>query len=357
MAEYISFQPSDFFNTVLWTGNATARSITGVGFQPDMTWVKARSIAENHALWDAARGAGSNKAIASNGTQTESSLNSANYGYVGAFESDGFTLAAGTGGGNAWDFINMDTKTYAAWNWKAGTTSGLTGGTITPSAYSFNTTSGFGVYAYTGTGANATIPHGLGVTPSVMMIKNVEDTQAWAVYHIDVGNTKRLTLNDTSVEATSAVTWNDTSPTSTVFSIGTNSRVNTSGEDYIAYVWAPVKGYSKIGSYTGSGNADGPFAYTGFRPAFILTKPSNNADTNNWSIYDFKRIGYNVDNESLFPDTSDSETTTDDLDILSNGFKINTTSSRVNGNNTNYVYMAFAEFPIVSSNDVPTVAR
>ena len=345
MAEYISFQPSDFFSPVTYIGDESGQTIT-TGFQPDFIWIKTRNAAYNHQLVDAVRG--NTKYVQSNTNAAETTTTDA----VTSFISTGFTLGADTPG-----WVNQNSKEIVSWNWKAGTTSGLTGGTITPSAYSFNTTSGFGVYAYTGTGANATIPHGLGVTPSVMMIKNVEDTQAWAVYHIDVGNTKRLTLNDTSVEATSAVTWNDTSPTSTVFSIGTNSRVNTSGEDYIAYVWAPVKGYSHISSYTGSGNADGPFAYTGFRPAFILTKPSNNADTNNWSIYDFKRIGYNVDNESLFPDTSDTETTTDDLDILSNGFKINTTSSRVNGNNTNYVYMAFAEFPIVSSNDVPTVAR
>ena len=345
MAEYISFQPSDFFNAVTYIGDESGQTIT-TGFQPDFIWIKTRNAAYNHQLVDAVRG--NTKYVQSNTNAAETTTTDA----VTSFISTGFTLGADTPG-----WVNQNSKEIVSWNWKAGTTSGLTGGTITPSAYSFNTTSGFGVYAYTGTGVNATIPHGLGVTPSVMMIKNVDDTQAWAVYHIDVGNTKRLTLNDTSVEATSAVTWNDTSPTSTIFSIGTNSRVNTNTEDYIAYVWAPVKGYSHISSYTGSGNADGPFAYTGFRPAFILTKPSNNADTNNWSIYDFKRIGYNVDNESLFPDTSDTETTTDDLDILSNGFKIKTTSSRVNGNNTNYVYMAFAEFPIVSSNDVPTVAR
>ena len=345
MAEYISFQPSDFFNAVTYIGDESGQTIT-TGFQPDFICIKTRNAAYNHQLVDAVRG--NTKYVQSNTNAAETTTTDA----VTSFISTGFTLGADTPG-----WVNQNSKEIVSWNWKAGTTSGLTGGTITPSAYSFNTTSGFGVYAYTGTGVNATIPHGLGVTPSVMMIKNVDDTQAWAVYHIDVGNTKRLTLNDTSVEATSAVTWNDTSPTSTVFSIGTNSRVNTNTEDYIAYVWAPVKGYSHISSYTGSGNADGPFAYTGFRPAFILTKPSNNADTNNWSIYDFKRIGYNVDNESLFPDTSDTETTTDDLDILSNGFKIKTTSSRVNGNNTNYVYMAFAEFPIVSSNDVPTVAR
>ena len=341
---YISFQPKDFFSPALYTGTGASNAITGVGFQPDFTWIKSRSSAYDHYLFDAARGV--QKDIRANQTYVEGS--SANY--LTAFGADGFTVGSDSG-------VNINTGTFASWNWKAGTTSGLSGGTITPSAYSFNTTSGFGVYAYTGTGANATIPHGLGVAPKLIMVKNLDNAQAWAVYHIDVGNTKRLTLNDTSVEATSAATWNDTSPTSTVFSIGTNSRVNTNTEDYIAYVWADVSGYSKIGSYTGSGNADGPFAYTGFRPAFILTKPSNNADTNNWSIYDFKRIGYNVNNESLFPDTADTETTTDDLDILSNGFKIRTTSSRVNGLNTNYVYMAFAEFPIVSSNDVPTVAR
>ena len=353
MAAYISFQPTDFFKTVLWTGNDTARSITGVGFQPDMTWVKARSIAENHALWDAVRGAGSNKAIATNGTQTESSLNSANYGYVGAFESDGFTLAAGTGGGNAWDYINLDTKTYAAWNWKAGTTTGIAGSpSITPDSYSFNATSGFSIIAYTGTGSAATLPHGLGVAPDMMIIKSRTVTTDWGVYHQycnAVPEDYTMILNTTAQAADNNLAWNDTAPTSTLFSVNAGDT-NASSKTHVAYCFASKKGYSKFGKYNGNGNFDGPFVYTGFRPAFVMIKTFTGS-SEDWKIIDDKRSTYNVTAASLDANEADAEVTSYPIcDFTSNGFKIRSNRDEYNGSTTrHYIYAAFAEFPTIVS--------
>ena len=344
MAEYISFQPTDFFNTLLFTGNASAdNAITGVGFQPDLTWFKYRG-GDNWACSDAVRG--STEALHQNLTLAEYT----NANGCASFDADGFTV----GTDSTWN--NSGASGMATWNWKAGTTSGLTGGTITPSAYSFNATSGFGMYEFTGTGANANIAHGLGKTPKFIIIKNLTDADDWTCYHEGIGNNAFIVMNTSAAKGSGSTLWNDTTPTSTLFYIGSNGKTNASGAQMMAYVFAEVKGYSKFGSYTGNGNADGPFIYTGFRPAFFLMKETTDSSTN-WIMYDNKRSTFNAVDDYLKPNTNDAESTGLDFDFLSNGIKCRNNNGGLNGSGDNYIYAAFAEFPIVSSNDVPTVAR
>ena len=344
---YISFQPSDFFNTVLYTGNGTTgHAITGVGFQPDMVWMKSRENTYSHTVATSILGVNKEIYPDNNGAEYSGSE------MLTSFDSDGFTVGTDAG----WNSSGAGTNTKVTWNWKAGTTTGLSGGTITPTSYSINTTSGFGIYNYTGTGSAGTIAHGLGVAPTMMIVKKYNTTGDWYVYHKDMpsGNGYHLRLNANSAQA-SGTEWNSTDPTSTVFSLGANSNVNASGATFIAYVFAPIKGYSKFGSYTGNGNADGTFVYTGFRPAWILIKRTNG--TLNWMLYDSKRTGINQENAYLEPNTTAAEALTVDIDILSNGFKIRDTATSVNGTPDPYAYAACAEFPLVSSNSKPGVAR
>ena len=207
---------------------------------------------------------------------------------------------------------------------------------------------------YTGTGSNATIPHGLGVAPTFVIVKQLNTTASWYVGCPMIGWADELNLNGTGAEANSPTTWNSTAPTTSVISVGTASYVNDSGGTFVAYCFAEKQGYSSIGSYKGNGNALGAFVYTGFRPAFILIKRSD-ASTENWNVYDNKRLGYNVDNDALNPNVATTGYTTDDIDIVSNGFKLRTSNSRVNDGD--YIYMAFAEAPLVNSEGVPVNAR
>jgi predicted RecA/RadA family phage recombinase len=340
---YISFQPSDHYSTKLYTGTGASNAQTGVGFQPDFTWIKNRDAADFHVLTDSVRGA--TKYIQSN----DDTLEVTNAESLKSFDSDGFTVGT-------MNEVNTNTEDIVSWNWKAGTTSGLSGGDITPSAYSINTTSGIGIYKYTGNGtATQTMTHGLGAVPKFMMMKILTGTaNYWAVYHEALGNTKRMTLNTTAAESVDGNTWQDTTPTSTVFTMGNTSRLNSSGDDYVAYVFTEKKGYSKFGSYVGNANADGTFVYLGFRPALVIIKRSST--TGNWTIWDDKRLGYNVANNEMQPNlTSAEDTSSHRVDLLSNGFKLRNSSPSVNDGT--YIYAAFAEFPIVSSNDVPATAR
>ena len=343
MAAYISFQPSDFFNTVLYTGTGATRTVTGAGFQPDFTWIKQRNGTYVPQLYDTTRGAGYHLRSDSNAAQSAIDLTG-----LSAWTSDGFTL-------NDRAQVNYDTGTFASWNWKAGTTSGLSGGTITPSSYSINTTSGFGIYKYTGNSTSgATIAHGLGVVPKMIIVKRTNAVAAWMVYHEAMGNGKYMSLDTTAAEATSASAWNDTSPTSTLFSLGDGGNVNNSAGTYVAYVFSDVKGFSKFGSYTGNASAtNGTFVYTGFRPAFILAKVTNYGAA--WTLYDNKRLGYNPDNKQFDANSAGTEGNYKS-DIYSNGFKPFTADPQINGS-YNYTYMAFAEFPIVSSNSKAGTAR
>ena len=345
MAEYITFQPRDFYNTKLYTGTGAELAITGVGFQPDITWIKNREQTDFQVFTNAVSGAG--KYMETNDALNEST----NAECVKSYDADGFTL--GTMIQN-----NTSAEDYASWNWKAGTTTGLSGGTITPTSYSINTTSGFGIYAYTGTATNATIAHGLGVAPKMVIVKRITTGSGWIVQQTGLATANHvIKLNDSAAQSSDSANFNGTYPDATVFNLGTSNNTNKSGDGHLAYVFAEKKGYSKIGNYVGNGNADGTFVYTGFRPAFVLLKTCNRAGTDDWCLFDNKREGYNVDNDALLANTTAIERTQDDVDLLSNGFKLRYTATDTNPVGNTVIYIAFAEFPIVSSNDIPGVAR
>ena len=323
-------QAGKFFNPVLYTGDRTDRTIT-VGFQPDWVWVKSRNAVDDHYLMNAVVGTG--KYLNSNSTAAETT----NANSLTAYTSTGFSVGnTGT--------TNETGRTYVAWNWKAnGAGSTNTAGSIT-STVSANTTSGFSVVTYTGTGANATVGHGLGVAPSMIIVKNRSIVSDWFVGHSSIGWANFLKLNSTAASAAASTVWNNTAPTSTVFSIGNDAAINNSGNSLVAYCFAEVAGYSKFGSYTGNGSADGPFIYTGFRPAYLLVKRSDS--TYDWWIFDNKRLGYNATSYRLAPDLADAEYTTGPiLDLTSNGFKIRDSSQGWNGGGGTIIFAAFAESP------------
>ena len=356
---YINFQPSDYFSTKLWTGDGSAsRAITGVGFQPDFTWMKPRTTTIEYSLYDAVRGA--TWALQSNNNEAQGQNNG--YGWLSAFDSDGFTVAEG--GSNA-DRVNANAEEYVGWNWKAGTTSGLTGGTITPTAYSINTTAGFGIYQYAGTSTAGTIAHGLGVAPECVIVKKISGADAWWAYHLythsDTSTSGQYytVLDTTATRNTNSGAWNNTNPTDTLIHLGDAGNTNSSSgsSTYIMYAFAPKKGFSSFGGFKGNINANGPFCYTGFRPAWILIKNASGVEA--WNCWDVKRSPFNLTQNSLnIDDTSAQQTSSAKcLDILSNGFKIRTTSTEINGNNADMIYLAFAEFPLVSSNSKIGTAR
>ena len=353
MAEYIGFQPTDFFSTKLYTGNGTAigsggNAITGVGFQPDFTWIKQRDASDNYILTDAVRGA--TKYVNSDRNNAEAT----NAESLTTWGADGFTL-----GNHA--AVNGSGDTFASWNWKGGTTSGLVAGTHSVNSYSYNATSGFGIYQYTGDNTAGTITHGLGAVPKMIITKTLNSTVDWFVYHVTPGAGKYMVLNDTAAEGSSSIVWGNTTPTSTVFSLGAGAETNTSPNEYIAYVFADVKGYSKFGSYIGAGSTDGTFIYTGFRPAYFLIKANYSGEP--WLVWNNKTEGFNsvaaasTGNHRLTVSSDAAESDSSDIDICSNGIKIRSADGHVGAGTYEYIYAAFAEFPIVSSNDVPTVAR
>ena len=350
MATYISFQPKDYVNTTLYTGTALSNAITGVGFQPDMTWLKDRTATAYHYLFDAARGA--TKGIFPNGTDEEA----VNVQYLNAFDADGFTVGTNT-------MVNGSTKSYVSWNWKAGTTSGITtdgSTTITPSAYSFDAARGISIIKYTGNNTTgAKLAHGLGVAPQMVIIKALGSTDNWGGYHVATGGGSApadygSSLNTTGAKDDDANYWYDTVPDSVNITLGNAARLNASAGEFIAYCFTSITGYSHISDYRGSGNALGPFAYCGFRPSFILMKSDA---VNNWHMYDDKRHGYNEENAYLRANSDETEGDNIEIDIVSNGFKIRTTDANINASGTVNKFLAFAEFPLVSSNDVPGVAR
>ena len=344
MAAYTTIDDAGlFFNPLLYTGTGAELVITGAGFQPDLIWNKERSGTEGQNWTDAVRGA--TKYVMSNNTDGEST----NAESVKSFDSDGFTLGT-------FDGMNTNTETYVSWNWKAGTTTGLSGGTITPTGYSINTTSGFGIYLYTGTNVNATIAHGLGVAPKMVIIKRLTSGAGWMVQQTSLTSADYvLKLSGTDAESSDSANFNGAFPTSTVFSVGTSNNTNKTGYAHVAYVFAEKQGYSKFGEYEGNGDVDGTFVYTGFRPAFVLIKGTPGAY--NWNLFDNKRPAHNQSTYPLWPNSSAAEQTDPyPIDILSNGFKARTVSSQVNSA-VNYIYAAFAESPLVNSSGVPTNAR
>lgn len=334
----------EYFDTVLRTGTGTAdgqsQVISNLAFTPDLVWNKARSNAFNHNLVDSVRG--NDALLLSNSTNAETSVGTT--GTQLQITANGFTAIQRV----SYNATNQNGVTYAAWNWKAnGAGSSNTAGTIT-STVSANTTSGFSIVTYTGTSANATVGHGLGAIPAMIMVKN-RDSGAigGAVYHTSMGATKYLKLFQTTTgtdgETTDNTAWNGSSPTfnTNVFSVGSLNRTNSS-QQMVAYCFAPVIGYSAFGSYTGNASADGPFVYLGFRPAYVLIKRSSATEA--WCVMDSKREGYNVDNDPLFANLANAEGTQDFLDLLSNGFKLRSTDTGVNGSGT-YIYACFAESP------------
>ena len=337
---------TDYFNTKLYTGNGSAgNAITGVGFQPDWLWIKNRGQADWHQLFNSVRGA--SYVLYSNETSAESSASSS----FASFDSDGFTV-------NANDGTNGNGENLVAWNWKAnGTGSANTDGSIN-STVSANTTAGFSIVYYTGNSTSgATVGHGLGVVPKMIIVKLLSGSDNWTIYHSSLGNTKRLELNNANASATSASAgWNNTSPTTSVFSLGNNGQVNGSGQTYIAYCFAEKTGYSKFGSYKGNGSADGTFVYTGFRPNWVMIKETNGSGA--WRIFDNKRPGYN-EPYALMADVADAAetgTSRNKIDQLSNGFKLRMQYDDTNGSSGEYVYMAFGQ-SMVGSNNVPCTAR
>jgi len=334
-------QANDYFNVVTYTGNGTSssRSVTGFGFQPDFVWNKSRSTAasQNHMLYDAVRGTG--KRLITNATNAEDS--NSIYGYLSSFDSDGYTSSPGSTNN---ENLNETSSTYVTWAWNAGGSNATnTSGTIT-STVRANTTSGFSIVTYTGNGtAGATFGHGLGVAPSVIMFKRRNGATDWQVYHISVGNANTLYLNLTNASESAPGMLNSTTPTSTLITLGSGSNVNTNTATMLAYCFAPVAGYSAFGSYTGNGSADGPFVFTGFRPAFVMVKRTD--AVGDWFIWDNKRPAYNVINTLISPNKPDAEITYTSLDFLSNGFKLRNTGSDINASGGTIIYMAFAENP------------
>jgi len=348
---------TNHFNTITWTGagNSAARSFTGVGFQPDWVWYKCRTDTYNNNLVDSVRGAGADKELVSNSNVVEGGGDSSTHGYLSSFDSDGFSSANGSS--NNLEF-NQSGDTFVAWNWKAnGQGSSNTDGSINTTYTSVNTTAGFSISSFTGTGANATVGHGLGVAPKVIITKSLANAENWGFYHESLGNTKQLNINTTSaVTGASSAYYNNTSPTSTVFSVGTADATNDAA-NMIAYCFAEKTGYSKFGSFTGNGNADGPFVYTGFKPAFVLLKRTDS--DNWWHIFDNKRDEFNLTDKVLYPNKNNAEATAILGDMLSNGFKLRQTDADVNGSSASYIYMAFAEEPLVANvgASIPATAR
>ena len=344
MAYTVVDKGSNYFDTNLYTGNNTARNIT-LNFSPDFVWIRSRDTGgTNHFLQDSVRG--TSKIIYSNLTNAETTFTD---GYVSSFNSDGYSLTTDTTG-----YMNYNARTYVGWSWRGSDSSAVsnTAGTIS-STVSANTTSGFSVGKTTGTLSSGTITvgHGLGVAPSMILWKRTDGVSNWQVYHKSTG-TNLLQLNSTGA-VNSGSYWG--THTSTTFSV--SNSLYGAGETYAFYCFAEVKGFSKFGSYTGNGSTDGPFIYTGFKPAFVLAKRTTTAGED-WTIYDNKRNTYNVVDKVLYPDTSGAEATASNTyDFLSNGFKLRSSDGRENLNGATFIYAAFAENPFVSSKGLPTTAR
>nr|BAR37686.1 hypothetical protein [uncultured Mediterranean phage uvMED] len=354
-------RPTDYFDTKLYTGTAS-NNITLTMDNIAFLWIKRRNATGNHVVFDSARGGhytGSgakpvliiNSTAAGQGTDIDSATKGIDFG------STSTVIGSDSQGYN----YNTSGGTYVAWHWGTGTSvSGTTTGSGTGKAYSgsVNITSGFSVISYIGNGtANHTLPHHLGVVPKMLIIKNrTSSGYEWSIYHHTLGNEKRMFLNDTSAAGSSTAYWNNTSPTSSVINLGSGGAVNENNSNMIAYCFAEKKGYSKFGSYVGNGSNSGPYIHLGFKPAFVIIKPSSYS--NSWLLLDSKRPGYNVTNQRFEADGNGAEYSgLDYADFLSNGFKIRTSNSHPNNSGGTLIYMAFAESPFVTSTGIPTTAK
>jgi len=334
-------------NTKLYTGTGSSNALTGINFQPDLTWIKKRDGTNYHVLTDAVRGA--TKQLYSNSIGNEEVVAEG----LKSFNSDGFTL--GTNGDT-----NGSGGSYVGWNWKGnGAGSSNTDGSVT-STVSVNQSAGFSIVSWTGTGSNLTVGHGLNKTPEMIITMNRDNSNGyWVTYHKDTSSAPQTSYIYMAVASPRidnyAGFWNSTVPTSSVFHIGTDGDMNTNGEKMIAYCFSSITGYSKVGSFVGNGSSDGSFCYTGMKPSFILIK---NVNANvSWRLVDNKRIGYNPNNIQLYPNLTNAESTSEYVvDILSNGFKVITTDSGVNGSGNTMIYLAIGQ-SLVGDNNVPCTAR
>ena len=340
---------TDYFNNKLYTGTGNEQAVTGMGFQPDLTWIKRRNTTSSHKLFDTNRTASNEAtlALSSDTTAAENDVASSDFTSI---DSDGFTVkGANPTGANG--------STYVGWGWNAndGTTSSNTDGTIT-STVQANTTSGFSIVSYTGNGTSgATVGHGLGSTPKMIIAKKRNGTENWLVYNEEIGNSNILLLNTTAASTADNI-WTS-SPTSSVFSIHSVDGINGNGNTYIAYCFAEKTGYSKFGKWTGNASTNGPFNYTGFKPTFLMWKRTDT--TNNWFIVDSKRDDGNETDAGLFPDTNGAESIGNGyngVDFLSNGFKVRQANAGCNADGGTYIWMAFGQ-TLVGSNNVPCTAR
>jgi len=340
--------PEKYFRIKLYTGNAT--DATGITFdttdttmQPDLVWIKNRNSTNEHNLVNSVVGA--TKYLHSNLNQAETTAANS----LQSFDSNGFTVGTNAN-------FNTNTNTYVAWCWKAGTTSGLSGGDITPSSYSYNATSGFGIYKYTGNGStDQEIPHGLGKKPQIVFYKRLDSSTNWVVQSNLLGNRVQLVINDTTAENTDSRLGASDDWSTTIFNVGTYGDMNSSSDPHVAYAFCNIQGYQKIGTYNGNGNADGAFVYTGFKPAWVMIKNADNS-SEEWGIWDSKRDVSNLMTRRLVANINAAENTADYLDFVSNGFKLRTSANGLN-QSANLIYLAFAEAPFVNSKGVPCNAR
>ena len=319
--------PSAYFQTTLYTGNASAgHAITNSGnsdLAPNWVWIKSRDDTSQHRIYDTVRGV--QKPLKSDLANAEGTDNNG----VTAFGSDGFTL-----GNEAQS--NGNNLNFVSWNWKE--QAGV-----------------FDIVSYTGNGSNRTIAHNLGVVPKMMIVKRRDASASWFVYHVANGNGNVMKLDNNEAVSAYAEYWNSTTPTSSVFSLGTAATANADGGTFIAYLFGNKQGVSKMGSYTGNGNADGAFVYLGFKPAFVMWKRTDT--TNNWMIGDNKITTFNPKDNMMRADVANAQLSTNPVDFLSNGFKIRLTGNAFNNSSGTYIYMAFAENPFVTSTGVPATAR
>ena len=331
MAAYTTIDdPELYFQAKAYAGNGSTQSITLDGSEdmsPNLVWIKNRSAADSHCIFDTTRGVTKeiniDLAFPNNVEATDDDT-------LTSFDSDGFALGDD-------DNVNTNAENYVAWNWKESATSGMD------------------IVEFTGNQTARTISHSLSAVPEFMLIKNREYGDSAHVYHVSNLATHTMEIPSTGVPNDTNVIWNDTTPTSSVFSVGDNGNINRTDSSIMVYLFAPKQGFSKFGSYVGNGNVDGQFIYLGFRPAFLMVKPTS--ATGAWYIYDNKRAGYNVENYQLYPHLNNAEDTTDQVDLLSNGFKWQGITGDPNTDGRTYVYMAFAEAPFVNSEGVPNNAR
>ena len=332
MAAYTTIDdPSLYLRIKLYAGNATNDTAitwdeTDTNMQPNLLWFKSRTDTQSHALWDSVRGALKRLIPNSTGAEGDEATN------LDSFDSNGFTVDNEA-------IVNGTSRDYVCWGWKE------------------STTAGFDIVSYTGTGSNQTISHGLSAALDFIIVKNLATTNQWCIYNRPRSAEKFIHLDVTDAESDAATVWQDTEPTSSVFSVGTSALTNGDGNAMIAYCFAPIQGFSKFGSYTGNGDADGAYVHLGFRPAWIVVKRTDSA--NSWMMYDNKRNPINLVDNPLYAEGNDAEGTSSaaSFDFLSNGFKCRGTGSAINASGATMIYMAFAESPFVNSNGVPNNAR